>query len=127
MLFALYTLIPDTNSECFTVLADPSITGRDALAGVALDDAGKDLVKRLGSDTTKWRWGDLHTISFEHPLAAAKPLDFIFTIGPVRRAGDGYSPNNGAYDRAKPYTLISHPSERQIADLGDIDASVSIT
>ena len=55
-----------------------------------------------------------------------KPLDLLLTIGPVKRAGDGYSPNNGAYSLAKPFAVTSHASERQIVDLGDLDASVSI-
>jgi len=124
--FALYQLLGSTSSPWFVELGDPSVTGRDALSGAALDAAAKDLVTRLGTDVTKWRWGDLHTVAFEHPLSAAKPLDLLLTIGPVRRAGDGYSPNNGAYSLTKPFTLRSHASERQIVDLGDVDASVSI-
>jgi len=126
MTFALYQLIGGTTSPWFVSLGDPSLSGRDALAGAALDNAGKDLTTRLGGDMTKWRWGDLHTISWEHPLSAAKPLDLILTIGPVRRAGDGYSANNGAYSLTKPFTVRTQPSERQIVDLGDVDASVSI-
>ena len=126
MTFALYQLIGGTTSPWFVSLGDPSLSGRDALAGAALDNAGKDLTTRLGGDVTKWRWGDLHTISWEHPLSAAKPLDLILTIGPVRRAGDGYSANNGAYSLTKPFTVRTQPSERQIVDLGDVDASVSI-
>ena len=125
--YALWNLMSSTTSPWFTELGDSAVSGRDALAGAALDDAAKELVKKLGSDMTKWRWGDLHTISFEHPLSVVKPLDLILTVGPVRRAGDGYSPNNGAYSRAKPYVETSHPSERQIVDLGDIDASMSVT
>ena len=126
MTFALYQLIASTTSQWFVELGDPGVTGRDAIAGAALDAAGKDLVAKLGADVGKWRWGDLHTVAFEHPLSAAKPLDLIFTIGPVRRAGDGYSPNNGAYSLLRPFSVRSHASERQIVDLADVDASVSI-
>jgi penicillin G amidase len=126
MTFALYQLIGSTTSPWFVSLGDPSLSGRDALAGLALDETGKELTKRLGGDIAKWRWGDLHTIAWEHPLSAVKPLDLILTIGPVRRAGDGYSANNGAYSLTKPFTVRTQPSERQIVDLGDIDASVSI-
>jgi penicillin G amidase len=126
MTFALYQLLASTTSPWFTALGDPSLVGRDALSGAALDAAAKDLAARLGSDLTKWRWGDLHTIAFEHPLSAAKPLDLVLTIGPVKRAGDGYSPNTGAYSLTKPFTVRSHASERQIVDLGDLDGSVSI-
>jgi len=124
--FALYVLSAATTSPWFVALGDPAITGRDALSGVALDNAAKELSVRLGADIAKWHWGDLHTVAFAHPLSAAKPLDRILTIGPVRRAGDGYSPNNGAYSLTKPFTITAHASERQIVDLGNLDASVSI-
>jgi penicillin amidase len=124
--YALYQLLATTTSPWFLALGDPSVVGRDALSGAALDDAAKDLGARLGADIMKWRWGDLHTVAFEHPLSTVKPLDLIFTIGPVRRAGDGYSPNNGAYSLIRPFAVRSHASERQIVDLGDLDASMSI-
>ena len=44
----------------------------------------------------------------------------------MRRAGDGYSPNNGAYSLLRPFALRSHASERQIVDLSNVDASLSI-
>ncbi|HUQ42458.1 MAG TPA: penicillin acylase family protein, partial [Candidatus Limnocylindrales bacterium] len=124
--FALHELMAQSTSPWLVVLGDPAIVGRDALAGTALDAAARDLSTRLGGDVAKWRWGDLHTIAWEHPLSAVKPLDLLLTIGPVKRAGDGYSPNNGAYSLDKPFAVRSHASERQIVDLGDLDASVSI-
>ena len=126
MTFALYQLVATTTSPWLISLGDSSLAGRDALSGAALDAAAKDLATRLGNDVAKWRWGDLHTIAWEHPLSAVKPLDLVLTIGPVKRAGDGYSPNNGAYSLTKPFILRSHASERQIVDLGDLDVSVSI-
>jgi penicillin G amidase len=124
--FALYDLISSPSSTWFADLASGDAGDRDALAAAALEDAVRDLSKRLGATPVSWRWGDLHTVSFEHPLSAAKPLDLVLTIGPVRRPGDGYSPNNGAYSLLRPFTLRSHASERQIVDLADVDASLSI-
>ena len=74
----------------------------------------------------EWRWGDLHTITFEHPLAIG-PLALLLNIGPLPRAGDGFSVNNGAYDPAKPYKQTTNASERMIADLSDLDNSLSVT
>ncbi len=124
--FALYDLIGSPSSTWFSDLANGESGDRDAIASQALEDAVRDLAKRLGPTPTSWRWGDLHTVSFEHPLSAAKPLDLLLTIGPVRRPGDGYSPNNGAYSLLRPFALRSHSSERQIVDLADVDASLSI-
>lgn len=124
--FALYDLVGTPSSTWFADLATGAPGDRDAIAAAALEDAVRDLAKRLGPTATSWRWGDLHTAAFEHPLSAAKPLDVILTIGPVRRPGDGYSPNNGAYSLLRPFALRSHASERQIVDLADVDASLSI-
>src|SRR5207247_1896382 len=80
----------------FGEVGDPAVRGRDAIAGVALDDAAKDLASRFGADPKSWRWGDVHTITFAHPLAVG-PLALLLNIGPLKRPGDGYSVNNEAY------------------------------
>ncbi|HUG05430.1 MAG TPA: penicillin acylase family protein [Candidatus Limnocylindria bacterium] len=124
--FALYELIGSPSSTWFADPATQEPGDRDATASLALEDAVRDLARRLGPEPAAWRWGDLHTISFEHPLSAAKPLDRLFTIGPLPRPGDGYSPNNGAYSLLRPFALRSHASLRHIVDLADVDASLSI-
>lgn len=124
--FALYDLIGSPSSTWFADLARGEAGERDAIASQALENAVRDLARRLGADPASWRWGDLHTVSFEHPLSAARPLDLVFTIGPVRRPGDGYSPNVAGYSLLRPFALRSHASERQIVDLADVDASLSI-
>jgi penicillin amidase len=102
------------------------VRGRDGLSTIALEDATRELVARFGTDPAKWRWGDMHTITFEHPLAIG-PLALLLNIGPLPRAGDGFSVNNGAYDPAKPYKQTTNASERMIADLSDLDNSLSVT
>ncbi|KZE68804.1 beta-lactam antibiotic acylase [Fictibacillus phosphorivorans] len=34
--------------------------------------------EEYGEDLSKWKWGDFHTLTFEHPLAAIKPLNLLF-------------------------------------------------
>lgn len=124
--FALYELLARPDDPWFSDAGDPSVRGRDGLSTLALEDATRELVARFGTDTAKWRWGDLHTITFEHPLAIG-PLALLLNIGPLPRAGDGFSVNNGAYDPAKPYKQTTNASERMIADLSDLDNSLSVT
>ncbi|MBI3522546.1 MAG: penicillin acylase family protein [Chloroflexi bacterium] len=128
VLYALYLLEGRPNDPWFVSLTDQSMRGRDELASVALELAVKDLRERLGADPARWHWGDLHQISFEHPLSAGLPgpLKAIFNVGPFPRAGDGYSLDQSAYSAAKPFAQTSHPSERMIVDLGDLDASWSV-
>jgi penicillin amidase len=124
--FALYQLLQNPNDAWFTDFGEPAVRGRDAISSVALADATAELAMRFGSDVTKWRWGDMHTITFAHPLAIG-PLALLLNIGPLPRAGDGYSVNNGAYDPAKPYAQTTNASERMIADLSDLENSLSVT
>ena len=123
--FALYQLLSRPDDPWFSTI-DPSVRGRGAVSTAALEDAVRELVGRFGADVSRWRWGDLHTITFEHPLAIG-PLALLLNIGPFQRAGDGFSVNNGAYDPAKPYKQTTNSSERMIADLSDLDNSLSIT
>ena len=124
--FALHELLAHPDDPWFSDAGDPSVRGRDGLSAVALEDATRELVTRLGNDPEKWWWGDLHTITFAHPLAIG-PLALLLNIGPFRRAGDGFSVNNGAYDPATPYKQTTNASERMIADLSDLDNSLSAT
>jgi penicillin amidase len=124
--FALHELLAHPDDPWFSEGGDPAVRGRDAASTAALEDATRELVARFGTDTAKWRWGDLHTITFAHPLAIG-PLTLLLNIGPLPRAGDGFSVNNGAYDPAKPYKQTTLASERMIADLSDLDNSLSIT
>jgi len=124
--FALYLLIARPSDAWFGEIGDPAVRGRDAIAGRALDDAARDLAARFGSDPAGWRWGDLHTITFAHPLAIG-PLALLLNIGPLKRAGDEYSVNKQAYSINAPFAVSSHPSERLLADLADLDASLSVT
>jgi penicillin amidase len=124
--FALHELLAHPDDPWFSDAGDPSVRGRDGLSTVALEDATRELVARFGTDPAKWRWGDLHKITFAHPLAIG-PLGLLLNIGPLPRAGDGFSVNNGAYDPAKPYAQTTNASERMIADLSDLDRSLSVT
>ena len=123
--FALYQLLARPDDPWFSTI-DPSVAGRGAVSTAALEAAVRELVARSGSDLSKWRWGDVRTITFEHPLAIG-PLALLLNIGPFQRAGDGFSVNNGAYDPADPYRQTTNASERMIADLSDLDNSLSIT
>ncbi|OLE75676.1 MAG: hypothetical protein AUG02_06900 [Chloroflexi bacterium 13_1_20CM_2_70_9] len=124
--FALYELVQRPDDPWFATLGDPTVRGRDALSALALGDAVTELGRRFGADPSAWRWGDAHTITFAHPLGIG-PLALLLSVGPLKRPGDENSVNKETFALSKPYAVITHPSERMIADLSDLDASLSVT
>jgi penicillin amidase len=90
---------------------------RDSILVGSLADAVADLARRFGTDTTKWRWGDVHVAALRHPLASA------FDLTPVSRAGDA---NTVFATGGANYRQTAGASYREVIDLGDFDNSVAI-
>lgn len=103
---------------------DNPADGRDQLLERTFAAAVKKTQKLLGDDPKQWRWGKLHTVSFEHPLAPLGP-DYAkaFSLGPVERAGDGLTPNAASYNNK--YQQISGASYRHVFDLADWDRGLA--
>ena len=89
------------------------------------------LEENHGEDMESWVWGDLHTVSLEHPLAAVNILNKIFTLerGPYRIGGANHTvcpysytglsfkATSGASQRHV-YNLLSPDNSRIIAPSG---------
>jgi len=89
---------------------------RDTLLLAALDDAERRVLATYGADSTRWRWGTLHTARFPHAVSKA------FDLGAVSRGGDANTVNasGGAGDRQ-----TAGASYREILDVADWDRSVA--
>ena len=94
---------------------------RNRIMSESLDEAFAELASSLGGDPAAWRWGDLHQISFRHPLSNTPARRAVLDLGPVRRGGDGNTPNA---TRGPGYSQSSGASYRHILDLADWDRSV---
>ena len=87
----------------------------------SLADAWAEAKGLLGADSSHWRWGDLHRIAFEHPLANTPARREAFNLGPVERGGDSMTPNATG---GPGFAQSSGASYRHILDLADWDRSV---
>ncbi len=64
---------------------------RNRILAQALEEAVADLRQRFGSDMSAWKWGDIHTADFVHPLAGGDTTKHLFYVEPVRRGGDAFT------------------------------------
>ena len=93
---------------------------RDALA-----KAVADLEERLGPDPAEWRWGDLHTLEFVHPLGRLAALAPYFNIGPFPVPGHSNTVNKMQF-KPEDWKVYHGPSMRQITDFSDLDNSLGV-
>ena len=94
----------------------------------SLADAYAFLEKTLGSDTKQWRWGALHTYTWETDTSKLAPsLGFMkrtalgalwkfFNRGPYPAPGDLFTLNVSAYTMGHDYDTWLIPSMRMIVD-----------
>ena len=107
---------------------------RDDILSLAFSDAVAELTKLQGSDTTKWTWGGLHTVTFHNQslgVSGVGLIESIFNRGPFAVSGGSSIVNATAWDASEAdpklaYQMVSMPSERLIVDLSDLPASQSV-
>jgi penicillin amidase len=83
------------------------------LLRACFEDARKVMVKTLGEDESKWKWGEMFKVNFRHPLAVAPLVGLQFTVPPV--------PQNGSGGLAATVNVGANVSMRFIADTSNWD------
>jgi len=103
--------------------SDP-VDGRDSLLIQSLEQGVSDLVERLGSDMSKWQYGQekFHHVTIRNMLsnAVSDELRAKLDVGPLPRGGNSTTVNN----TSSGYNQVSGASFRIIADLSDWDNSL---
>jgi len=126
---ALVDFLADEPSPWFDDVTTPEVETRDEVLLLALEEAVEELTETLGRDMDNWRWGDLHTATFENQSLGQSgigPIEAIFNRGPVPVDGTIATINNTGYSLSSPYGVRTVPSYRQIVDMGDLARSVSM-
>ncbi|MDZ7638092.1 MAG: penicillin acylase family protein [Bryobacterales bacterium] len=94
---------------------------RAEMAERALTQAWNTAVEKLGQAPASWKWGALHTVLFEHPLANTAARMAAFNVGPIARGGDAFTVNaTGGSGLGQ----TSGASYRHILDFSNWDSSV---
>ena len=122
----LIRLLNEHNDSWFadSVVSDGPNSWDEALSR-AFKTAIKELQEKLGSDVSRWKYGSIHKMTYNHPLGLAKPLDRIFNRGPFPVGGDIDTINQAASLPNQLDTVVTVPSYRQVVNLTDLKASLS--
>ncbi|SEC51858.1 penicillin amidase [Paramicrobacterium humi] len=121
------SLLPHQNSDWWGEGKD--VTTRDQALIRAMDTAWDDAVERMGSDTSTWTWGSLHTLTIRNASFGESGIGLIeslFNRGPYELAGGSSVVDATGWDASQGYEVNWVPSMRQVIDLSDFDASTWI-
>ena len=89
-------------------------------------EALMELKEKFGSDMNQWTWGQVHLLTFRHPLSSAHPALEILNRGPFEVPGDNDTVNALWRYALDGYDCYGGVSYRQIIDVGDFSNSIAI-
>ena len=100
---------------------------RDKLIFNGFVNAVNEIKDKLGEEINNWDWGNIHTITYEHPLGKLSPLDYIFNLGPFPIPGANNVINKSMSTPGNHnYKVSSLPSTRRLIEIGSPENSYSI-
>jgi len=125
---ALERVFADPDARFFGPDVAAARAARDAAVLRAIRGAVARLGRAMGTDWSTWRWGKLHTVTFEHPLTTIgsplRPfLGWLMNLGPFEVPGGAFTVWTGTWRPDAPFELLLAPLYRQVIDLGDLGRS----
>ncbi len=108
--------------------ATPDVEERDDILAASLAGGWETVAGRLGSDPQRWRWGDLHTTTFENQSlgqSGIAPIEALFNRGGFQPGGTSSVVNATSWSPGS-FEVTWSPSMRMIVDLADFTASRTI-
>jgi penicillin amidase len=106
--------------------ATDRVETRDETIAAGVAEATQSLRKFFRDGPDAWKWGDMHTVTFTHPLGKEGILAKIFNVGPYPLGGAMSTVNPGVYyfnSARKPYQVMAGPSMRTVIDYADVNAT----
>lgn len=105
------------------------VEDRDQILTAAFVAGVAEVNDLLGGSVDNWRWGDIHTVTFENQSLGTSGIALIedrFNSGPHAVGGSKSVVDAVGWDADEGYEVDWVPSMRMLVDLGDLSRSRSI-
>ncbi len=120
-------LVDDPDSVWWDDQTTPQKETRDEIFQRAFSAAVSELEGSLGNKPADWKWGDLHTLTFQNQVMNNFPLiNNLFNRGPFRISGGSDIVNATGWNASRSYEVQDLPSMRMIVDLSDLKNSFTM-
>ncbi len=122
-------MLDDPTDPLWQIVQFSSNVDRDRILMMSMEQAYADLVGEFGEDAATWRWGDLHTTTFENATLGATGIGLIddrFNRGPYPASGSEDVANATGWTPHEGFEVDWLPSQRMLVDLADLSRSLAI-
>jgi penicillin amidase len=102
---------------------------RDDILTRSFVGAFENGTEEFGPQLHEWRWGDIHTATFQNQTLGKSGIGLvekIFNRGPVSTAGGFHQVNRSDFSIDEPFEVYHLSAMRQIIDLKDLSKSLMI-
>ena len=123
-------LIQQPDSQWWDDKETDAVETRDDMFIRAFDEAVTQLKKEHGKDSAQWPiWGELHSATFRNQTLGESgigPIEALINRGPYVTGGGQSVVDATGWKVGKSFEVDWLPSEREIVDLGNLDASLAL-
>jgi penicillin amidase len=120
-------LLDDPSSAWWDDRTTQEIESRDDIIMLAFKNAVQEIQKEYSENPTEWKWGEIHTITFEHQVMRSFPfIKSIFNRGPFPTGGGSAIVNATGWNVGDGYQVSTVPSMRMIVDLSNLTNSWTV-
>lgn len=89
-------------------------------------DCVGSLIQQHGEDQSKWKWGDIHKITIQHPLGSVKLLARVFGLNSKEYRVGGSNHTVCPYSFSPGFVINHGASERHIFNTANWDESLTV-
>ncbi len=114
-------IINDKLSPWFDNRETAAVEDRSQILRQSIEEAFWWLRNHQGEDPEEWKWGNIHTLSLNHPLGEVPVLGKYINIGTFPYPGSNYT-INAAYSEfgEEGFKVLEGSTSRLIVDLSDL-------
>lgn len=119
-------LLQDPTNAWWDDTRTPKVETRDDALKAAVLEGIDEINARFGTDTTKWRWGAMHTLTLTNQTlgkSGIRAIEMLFNRGPIAVSGSSSVVLATGWPLDTSYEVDWLPSMRQVLDLSNWDHS----
>jgi penicillin amidase len=99
----------------------------DDIVMLSFKDCIRSMIEQYGKNHEKWKWGEVHTVTFMHPVGSVKILDLLLNLNSDKFGVGGSDHTVSPYFSFESGFKVTYgASERHIFNTSDWDESLTV-